>query len=138
MRFAATSAGAARSPHEIDERGDKAANTALPVWIAASTVQGQTEVLGQGADRGAVLWIGIAVGQPNDDWTCWITVARWKHCSCKAVPLLIAEGEEDWHDSTNMRLKADILLEELARRWSICGNGALACRPKMLFDRVPH
>ena len=39
---------------------------------------------------------------------------------------------------TNMRLKADILLEELARRWSICGNGALACRPKMLFDRVPH
>ena len=68
MRFAATSAGAARSPHEIDERGDKAANTALPVWIAASTVQGQPQVLGQAADRVAVLWIRIAVARSDYDW----------------------------------------------------------------------
>ena len=50
----------------------------------------------------------------------------------------IAQSEEHRHHSSNVRLKANILFEELRQGWSICRNGAIARRPKMFFDRVLH
>src|SRR3954470_6538821 len=111
-----------------------------PVGVAASTVQNAPDVLTERLNSLAVLWIGVAVSNPDDHGPDRPRIlARWrKHYGCKPVSFLVAQSQEHRHDALEVGLQPDVLLN-VGPGWRHIGHDGLFPRlPKVFFDRVIH
>ncbi len=89
----------------------------------------------QRPDRRVVLDVRVAVADADDDRAAR---PRRHHGGGEPVALRIAQGEEARHGPAQMRLEADLLLDEGPGRRHVGGLGALPRLAEMLFDGVAH
>src|SRR6185312_785451 len=113
---------------------------AASIGVAALALERDAEMIAQRLDRLAFGGIGVGIVGADDDAAERRIglAARRQHRRDMAVAVGVAQRHEERHFLLDMRVEADLLLEECPRHRLIGLRGLLALEAEMLLDRVAH